>query len=686
MKLKNFRVTEFKSIRDSGPVNVEDITCLVGKNESGKTALLSALYKLNPIEPAKGAFDSTEEYPRGTVGDYNSDIASGARKPATVVTAVFTLEPRELAAIASELGDKALWEPDITVTKGYDNVLEIRAKVQEPAIVQHLVSKAGIPAGLAAHAGAAITLAALGTFLTDAATAAEGAYTAANTQAAAIPDETERAKAVDEALALRESSAAGTLRGKVAQLNATGIHEHIKKTYLSPALPRFLYFDEYYQLAGALNIEALRQRQAANTLWDSDRPMLGLLALAGLTVDDILSSTNTQQLRNKIEGASNTVTKQILPYWSQNANIRLQFDPRPALAGDPDGMKTGTNLWGLVYDIVHDVTVGLGTRSRGFVWFFSFVAWFSQYRRTAEPLIVLLDEPGLFLHAKAQADLLRFIETELKTRQVIYTTHSPFAIDPKHLERVRIVRDRSMEQRDPLPADQEGTKVLANVFDADQGTLFPLQGALAYDITQTFFVGPNSLLVEGAADLLYLQIISTILSRQNRTALDPRWTITPVGGSDKVPTFAALLGAQKGLKVAALLDVQKKDEQKIDALYRQRLLEKQNIHTFASITGTKEADIEDMFDVPFYLKLFNGEYHADLTAPVAEADLTSKHPRVLVRLGEYLAAHPFTTGVPFSHYRPARYFSDNLKDLEAGVSATTLDRFETAFKRLNALL
>src|SRR5206468_10674075 len=122
------------------------------------------------------------------------------------------------------------------------------------------------------------------------------------------------------------------------------------------------------------------------------------------------------------------------------------------------------------------------------------------------------------------------------------------------------------------------------------------------------FVGPNCLVVEGVSDLLYLQTMSGLLEEAGRQGLDRRWTITPVGGSEKVPTFAALLGSQKGLNVATLIDFQKKDQQSIENLYKRKLLHKSHVLTFAEFTGTAEADIEDMFDVAFYLKLVNGEY------------------------------------------------------------------------------
>ena len=70
MKLTKVRITEFQSIQDSTEFEVGDITCLVGKNEAGKTALLKALYRMNPIVEADGEFDVTDDYPRRTVTDY----------------------------------------------------------------------------------------------------------------------------------------------------------------------------------------------------------------------------------------------------------------------------------------------------------------------------------------------------------------------------------------------------------------------------------------------------------------------------------------------------------------------------------------------------------------------------------------------------------------------------------------
>ncbi len=70
MKLTKVRITEFQSIEDSTEFEIGDVTCLVGKNESGKTALLKALYRLNPVVDTEGDFDVTNDYPRRAMNAY----------------------------------------------------------------------------------------------------------------------------------------------------------------------------------------------------------------------------------------------------------------------------------------------------------------------------------------------------------------------------------------------------------------------------------------------------------------------------------------------------------------------------------------------------------------------------------------------------------------------------------------
>jgi hypothetical protein len=135
-----------------------------------------------------------------------------------------------------------------------------------------------------------------------------------------------------------------------------------------------------------------------------------------------------------------------------------------------------------------------------------------------------------------------------------------------------------------------------------------------------------------------------------------------------------------------LIDLQKKDLQKIKNLYKRKLLKKQNVFTFADFTGSSEADIEDMFGIDFYLDLVNGEYATDLVKPITSSMLGSTSPRIVPTLGAFFLANPPQSGVQFNHYRPARYFTENAARLANAIPPETLDRFETAFRALNALL
>jgi len=652
MKLEKVEISDFKSIRNSNAFRVGDITCLVGKNESGKTALLEALYRLNPIIEEQGEFDVTSDYPRAEVEDYRHDIESGVKEPAIVVKAIFSLEDTDLTKLENELDVKVLKTNKLILSKGYENEVYVELDVDEKAAVKALVGK----------------------------------HNLSDVNKGAV-EKCERLKEVVETLRTDQEDDANELIKIVNEVIERDLAVFIYEEFIEAMVPRFLYFDQYYQMAGHVNIEQLKKRQEEKKLTDSDRPMLGLIGMARLRPEELSAPDRTEELTNKLEGASNHLTRKTLKYWSQNKNLEMRFDVRPGRPGDPEGMRSGMNLWASVYNSKHKATTLLARRSRGFVWFFSFLAWFSQEARKNKKIILLLDEPGLFLHAKAQEDLLKYMEEELKpSHQVIYTTHSPFMVDPNRFDRVRVIEDKSMEMDGILPDELEGTKVSEDVLTVSEDSLFPLQGALGYEICQTLFIGPNSLVVEGSSDLLYIQAISAILESEGREGLKKDWTITPVGGSGKVPTYVALIGAQRGMNVATLIDIQKKDKQKIEDIYKRKLLKKKYVVTFGDFTGTSEADIEDMFDVDFYLGLVNAEFKGVLTKPITKNDLDTKIERIVVQVEQYLRANPLKKNLPFNHYRCARYFIENQDLLKSKLNSKTLARFEKAFNKLNGLL
>lgn len=646
MKLKSFQVTDFRSVRDSGKIGVDDITCLVGKNESGKTALLQALYCLNPINRENTEFNPTEDYPRVDVDDYEYEVEQEERTPATVITAWFELDDDDLEDLVSDFSDDVIIDRTLKLSKGYDNKMRHTLRISEKHVVASLI-KRHLPEDVAEEAKNCQTINDLASLCKE-----------------AFGDEDKKKSFI-------------ALQNEVEAINEDGgVRSYLYAHYIKPSVPRFLYFDEYYQMLGRANLNALKKRRDGKILDDADRPLLGLLEHARIDLDKAIGVTNTQDLKNKLEGAGNRLTKNLLQFWSQNEHLQIKFDVREAKSADPEHMRTGTNLWAEIYDSKHLATTPMGRRSRGFVWFFSFLAYFGQQKtKNATPLILLLDEPGLSLHAKAQSDLLRYIEMELKpSHQVLYTTHSPFLVDPMHFERVRLVQDNSME--DNASASEKGTTVSCDVLEVNNDTLFPLQGALGYEIHQTLFIGPNTLVVEGPADLFYLKAMSDLLARRGRTQLSEKWTITPAGGAGKLPMFVSLIGSQKRMNIATLMDIDPDTDQVAQQLMKQKLLKRKQLFVCSQYVDSAQADLEDFFDREFYIKLVEDEF--GMTIDIS--DVNPLIPRILVAL------KPAFGNKQFNHCRPARLLSEKLADYADSISDEVLTRFEALFTDLNSLL
>ena len=206
--------------------------------------------------------------------------------------------------------------------------------------------------------------------------------------------------------------------------------------------------------------------------------------------------------RGELDAVQIDLTKQVFKYWKQNPDLNVTIDVDKETVSQPNGQTAVARFLEIrLSDQRTGYSNNFSQRSSGFQWFFSFLAAFSEFDRQDAP-VVLLDEPALTLHGRAQADFLRFINERLAPDSpVLYTTHSPFMVEAGRLERVRIVED---------PGPPKGATATTEVLVADTDTLFPLQAALGYDIAQSLFIGPNNLVVEGTSDFIYLTIMSQL--------------------------------------------------------------------------------------------------------------------------------------------------------------------------------
>ena len=293
-------------------------------------------------------------------------------------------------------------------------------------------------------------------------------------------------------------------------------------------------------------------------------------------------------------------------------------------------------------------------------------------------LLILLDEPGLTLHGRAQADLLRYFNEKLRPKhQLIYTTHSPFMIDPEHLLSVRTVEDRSQG------STVLGTKVEGQSLTVERDTVLPILGALGIDITQTLFVGRHTILVEGPSDLLYMKWFSHRLRSSGRVGLDPRWTISPVGGLKKIASFVTLFSTQP-LNIAVFTDYHSGDKSEIERLKAGDLLKKGQVLSAEVYTNERESDIEDLIGAAFYAHLINKTY--SLAGNQALSVTPQPGVRVVASVEEHFRLLP--PPVPeFRHYDPAAFLVENNNEFaNAPGLCDALDRFERVFQDFNAML
>lgn len=160
MRLIRAEVQNFRSVEDSGKFKLDEhITCLVGKNESGKTALLTALYRLNPIfKNDSTKFDPQKDYPRRYLADYEERHEGN---PPSVVTTWWQLEPLEKEKLTATLGADVMTSDEIQVSNGYDNTPRWIVSYNEEAIVKHFINSSELHDEEKTHVGVVKTIAAL---------------------------------------------------------------------------------------------------------------------------------------------------------------------------------------------------------------------------------------------------------------------------------------------------------------------------------------------------------------------------------------------------------------------------------------------------------------------------------------------------------------------------------------------
>ncbi len=636
IKLTKAVIHKYKCIEKEQTIEIEpDVTVLVGMNESGKTSLLEALAKVNYFEQndMDYKFNMTHDYPRK-----QKKAAEKSKRPIEAVTLYYEIDNDLLDEISEDLGFEYCCTT-FSYTKRYDNSTTVNGiSVDFPAFIKLKLE--------ALH----LDTQKYGAMFTDIKSKENF-----NVLMNKLKNDGEK----DENLLVLKK-----LESYFPSENKwdNPIGNYIWRYHIQPNIPKFMYYDDYYMLPSRISIDKINEKE---TLENSEKTGKALLELADINVDSLVKADSFEDYKAELEATQEAISEELFKYWTTNTNLRILFD----IDKIEDTDRTGQHIVDHILDIRVEnlrnrVSLPLANRSKGFNWFFSFLVWFEKIQENKDvPYILLLDEPGLNLHAMAQRDLLNFIESLSSEYQIIYTTHSPFMIESDKLNRVRTVLEK-----------EDGTHVSDCLQEKDPNTIFPLQAALGYTIAQNLFVSENNLLVEGIADLVYLTIISNLLKSMNRTGLDDDITIVPVGGADKVATFISLLRGNE-LNMLCLLDTftEQSAKARLDNMVAKNIIKEKNILFYHDVLECDFADVEDMFSDDDYLTLFNGAF----SKKISSSDIDSSKP-IMQQLKEKNGKKEF------NHYTPANYLAQNVGSLT--LSDATLDNFEKLFRTVNKKL
>ncbi|MDQ0190651.1 AAA family ATPase [Alicyclobacillus cycloheptanicus] len=653
MRLTEVTVQYFKNFVEPQTIEIEaDVTCFIGKNESGKTTILQAIHRVHPANgnEQKNRFDLTTEYPRWRLArDRRNNENIMDTKP---VTLTFILDDEDRAAlkdlVESELPEGAI----LRVSKTYANELKMVLQAPLDAVVQAAAEAAELSAEDASQ------------LLQTAPTCSE---------AAALARRRAEELAGESAL---QSKAWTTLANRIDEWAylVDGAEQDDVCDDILELVPKTFYFSNYQNLPGEADLTDLASKvQAGQALNEEEETIVALLQHAGERPEDFLDD-NYDSRKAELQAASVDLTRHAFEYWRQNTDLEVVFDTDNVSVGQhPNGGHIMHRLLKIqLRDGRHGgVETNFSTRSSGFQWFFSFFAAFSAHQESEEPIIVLLDEPGTSLHGDAQRDFVRFIMRELgASKQTLYTTHSQHMVDPTRYEKLRGVHDRSTREN-----PDNGVSVTKVNLSADRDTILPVESALGYSVSQHLFLGSGQhLAVEGSSDFVYLQRFTEYLISHGQVGLDPRLSIIPVGSVDNMPVFIALLGRR--LRVSALVDGDRstKKLERILAAARDNEVNENAIVVCSDVGAhlPRNADVEDLFDTADYLRLYNWAFNSNLTPEDLPQTSEPIIRRVTICRGE------------FDHALPAHAFTHHRDEFFASVHDQTIKNFSKLFVLLNS--
>lgn len=617
MHLRRFRVQNFRSVSDSGWIESDSVTTLVGVNEAGKSNLLLALWKMNPA--SDGKINKLEDIPRSKYAQWRDD-----EDAKTFISCEFEIVDEKtldqlISLTSCEKDDLRV----VKVTRDFNGIRTIgfpyftKKKLFNSEVVKEIFTT---------FSKQLIDIKEIGK-------AEQGLKEKIQNTISELEEKylQEEKIAVKQIEILLDSLQFSNIKHtKTSQLKpflvslSTRLSSLLDKANLpSPSsiqevrsivvrnMPKFVYYSNYGNLDSEIYlphvIDNMNRDDLSSAMEAKVRTLKVLFEFVNLDPKEILELGTDQKLDSQgrniqlneeqiiefgkkkeerdilLQSAGLELTKQFKQWWKQgDYKFRFQADGKHF------------KIW--VSDEKRPEEIVLEGRSTGLQWFLSFYLIFLvESKDTHENSILLLDEAGVSLHPLAQKDLAHFFDSLADDNQIIHTTHSPFLVDTKHIDRVKVVYINDEGQT----ASSSNLRA-ADPYSSRNTSVYAVHAALGLSISDVLLQGCKTVIVEGPSDQYYLNGIKNYLI--NHKLINPKEEIlfVPSGGVKGIRALSSLLSGKDEELPVVLLDSDKSGEGVKESLSKDLYKDCTNkLISISDLVNFRYAEVEDL--IPFNL-------------------------------------------------------------------------------------
>lgn len=538
MKVKSVKIQNFKSFaEENNRIDIDNINTIVGKNESGKSNLIEAIGKLN----FTGMTDSSyfQNYNKNTM---EKPVISVVLLPYMSEKSLYISEKETILTINDQY--------EISIDGGLTEIIRTNSDFQNNRVQMNDLKK--------------------------------NFY---------FSDENKRKQFNNIISMINNAETKVFINYSYINNIITVLESHSDYLeflkYFKECINYLLSINKLFPKFVLLDDIELKTKYTANYLKDnaqSKQMLKYLLKAIGMSFEDLMKYWElskdddkynfVEDINNKIENMMKEFNKF---YKQEKVQFKVNFD---------------TNSLNFVVKTTNKF-LNLSERSNGLKWYLNMyiqlVAKTQKY--DIENYIVLLDEPGVYLHVNAQKEILQLFEDfTSKDNQIIYTTQLPTMIYQNELYRTRTII------KDELGNSNIGNKyyALPHKMGSKKETITPILTAIGMNMGYNFTAMDSNkvnIITEGISDYNYLKafLIQKPYKRE--------WNVIPSTSVTNIHNIISILIGW-GYKYKILIDQDGEGRKQYKILTNKLLVDINDIK-FVDGTNTENNNInisiEDLF-------------------------------------------------------------------------------------------